>query len=372
MRVLWFVRDNLETHPGGDTTQILRTAAALRRLGVSIDFTSDPAAPLDGCDVVHLFHLDRLWEHLPVCRRLRAANAPAVLSTIYWPSDEFDRAGRGGVQGALARLLGTQAYQALRQVQRGGMQCLRKRSLSGWDRGVFRFRGAARRLLETVSVILPNSEAEREQVERNFGVRRLAVVVPNAVEADEFGSSPPADAARAGVLCVGRIEPRKNQHVLLEALRDADIPVTLVGHAGRFSGSYFRRCRRAAGPNARFLEHQTAAQLGDLYRSARVHACVSWYETPGLASLEAALCGCRLVVTPGGSTREYFGDQAHYCRPDQPESIRAAVEAALAAPPDADLSQRVAREYTWDAAARATLRGYELATSGRNDIPRRA
>lgn len=366
MRVLWLVRDNLETHPGGDTTQILRTAAALRGLGVSIDFSSDPLAPFSGYDLVHLFHLDRLWEHLPVCRRLRAAGSPAVLSTIYWPSDEFDREARTGLQGALARILGTRAYQSLRQVQRGGARCVRNRSLRGWDRRLFTFRGAARRLLDTVSVSLPNSDAEREQIESNFGVRRPAVVVPNAVEADDFASSSPGGAqTRAGVLCVGRIEPRKNQHALLEALRDAEIPVTLVGRAGRYSRGYYRRCRRIAGPNVRFVDQQTAGQLGEFYRSARVHACVSWYETPGLASLEAALCGCNLVVTPGGSTREYFGDNARYCEPSAPASIRTAIETALDATPDPSLSERVAREYTWDTAARATLRGYELALAGR-------
>ncbi|MFQ5806530.1 MAG: glycosyltransferase family 1 protein, partial [Phycisphaerae bacterium] len=92
-----------------------------------------------------------------------------------------------------------------------------------------------------------------------------------------------------------------------------------------------------------------------------VHACVSWYETPGLASLEAALSGCNLVVTPGGSTREYFGNQAYYCEPDNPGSIRAAVEAALAAAPDPELACRIAREFNWDAAAKNTLRGYQLA-----------
>jgi glycosyltransferase involved in cell wall biosynthesis len=110
-----------------------------------------------------------------------------------------------------------------------------------------------------------------------------------------------------------------------------------------------------------FVGQRPPTELRALYHAARVHACVSWYETPGLASLEAALCGCNIVVAPGGCTREYFGDAAHYCEPDDPRSIQAAVEAALAAEPDFDLAVRVAREFNWDAAARNTLRGYELA-----------
>ncbi len=357
MRALWFVRDNLQTHPGGDTTQILSTKAGLERLGVTVELRSGLGREFETIDVVHLFHLDRLWEHLAVCRRLRAAHVPAVLSTVYWPADEFDRGGRAGVQGVLARFFGSNNYQTLRLLQRCGLASLRT-----WNYRLLSFRAAARYLLGTVAVILPNSVAEQEVIEQRFGIRRPAVIVPNAADPDTF--APPPDETtgdRGGVLCVGRIEPRKNQLALLEALRGSRIPLTLVGQTGRFSQRYADRCRRSADADVCFVGQCGAAEMGELYRRARVHACVSWYETPGLASLEAVLCGCNIVVTPGGCTREYFGDEAYYCRPDNPQSIRAAVDTALAAEPNAALPERVAREFNWDAAARSTLRGYELA-----------
>jgi glycosyltransferase involved in cell wall biosynthesis len=163
------------------------------------------------------------------------------------------------------------------------------------------------------------------------------------------------------VLCVGRIEPRKNQLALIEALRGTGILLTLVGQSGRFSSAYYRRCERAADATVQFVGPQSPADLRGFYHAARVHACVSWYETPGLASLEAALCGCALVLTPGGCTREYFGKEAAYAEPTQSASIRVAVEQALARGPSTGLTERVAREYTWDAAAQKTAEGYELA-----------
>ncbi len=362
MRALWLVRDNLETHRGGDTTQILQTKAALERLGVVIELSSDVDRELRDYDIVHLFHLDRLWEHLPVCHRLRVARVPAVLSTIYWPMDEFDRGGRAGLPGTLARTLGSEAWQTLRLVQRSGLHCLRARSLRSWQPRLLSFQHAARYLLDAVAVILPNSAAELRRIEERFGAGRPAVIVPNAADTNTFTSAPErTPSPRTGVLCVGRIEPRKNQLALLQALRDTGISLTLVGQPGRFSRRYGRRCRQAAGRNVRFLEDRNAAELCELYRRARVHACVSWYETPGLASLEAALCGCNLVVTPRGSTHEYFGNQAYYCEPDDRRSIRAAVEAAVAAEPDPDLARRIARKFAWEAAAKNTLRGYQLA-----------
>ncbi|MFQ5805048.1 MAG: hypothetical protein ACE5I3_01220, partial [Phycisphaerae bacterium] len=272
MRALWLVRDNLETHPGGDTTQILRTKAALERLGVTVELARHPGPEPGTYDVVHLFHLDRLWEHLAVCRRLRAARVPAVLSPIYWPADEFDRGGRAGPQGTLARVLGSQAYQTIRLMQRFGLRCLRKRTLRGWDRRLLSFQRAARYLLDAVSVILPNSVAELKQIEDLFGDGRPAVVVPNAADLSMFVQDKcAASAERAGVLCVGRIEPRKNQLALLGALQGTGIPLTLVGQPGRFSRRYARRCRRSAGPHARFLGRRSPAELRKLYRAARVH-----------------------------------------------------------------------------------------------------
>ncbi len=364
MRVLWVVRDDLDRHPGGDTTQIRRTAAALGGLGVRVEFASDAAALSREFDLAHLFHVDRTWENLPVCRRIRAIGLPAVLSTIHWPADEFDRGGRVGVQGMLARALGGHRYQTLRGVQQFALRALNTRSLRGWDPLIANFFAAVRFILETARVILPNSAAERDVLIRRFGIARPAVIVPNAVDAVFAGAAQPPEQSRHGVLCVGRIEPRKNQLALIEAMRGMEEPLTLVGRAGRFYGDYAKRCRRAAGARVSMLDWQPLDRLAAFYAAARVHACVSWYETPGLASLEAALCGCRLVVTPGGCTREYFGDDAHYASPDDPASIRAAVESALRAPPSSRLSQRVRSEYNWPAAARATLSGYERALRG--------
>ncbi len=361
MRVLFLVRRNLEQHPGGDTTQILRTAAALRALGAHVDLSGHPRPTLAGYDVIHLFHLDRIWENFPHCRRIRAAGRPAVLSPIYWPPDEFDRSGRAGLQGWLARRLGSRRYENVRLLERFMLHAAQERTwgvlcTARWD-----FNAAVRFLLETVAVLLPNSDAERRVIAGRFGVERPALVVPNAADPELFRPPVGEPPARAGVLCVGRLEPRKNQLRLIEALRGSGIPLTLVGQAGRFNRGYARKCRAAADGTVRFVSHQSPEGLRALYRAARVHACVSWYETPGLASLEAALCGCAIVVTPGGSTREYFREQAWYCDPADPASIRAAIERASASTAPAALAARLAEECTWQAAARQTYAAYRLA-----------
>jgi glycosyltransferase involved in cell wall biosynthesis len=356
MRVLWLVRRNLRQHTGGDTTQILNTAAAVRARGIEVDLRSDMPTDLVKYEAAHLFHLDRLWENAAHARSLARAGLPFVLSTIYWPPAEYDRHGRAGFQGGLARVLGSGPYQNLRLIQRWVLRGLTEgrvlHPVSGFQRG-------AKDLLARAAVLLPNSRAEAEAIRQAFGVERPAVVVPNAVNAAQFEANSGTD--REGVLCVGRIEPRKNQLNLIRAIRGTGIRLTLVGRSGRFSRGYDRRCRREADSNARFMDQRSPGQLAALYRSAHVHACVSWYETPGLVSLEAALCGCVIVVTPGGSTREYFGDDAVYCEAGKVESIREAILDALARAPSRELEQRIRTRHTWEKAAARTIEGYEKA-----------
>jgi glycosyltransferase involved in cell wall biosynthesis len=264
-------------------------------------------------------------------------------------------------------VFGSGIYQNLRLFQRYLLHCREQHAVLRLDWRQFSFDRGVRELFQTVAVLLPNSRAEQEQIERRFGIPRPSVIVPNAVDTTVF--YPPGSGApgRTGVLCVGRIEPRKNQLALIEALRGSGIPLTLVGQAGRFNAAYHRHCLRAADADVRFMAQQPPAQLRGLYHAARVHACVSWYETPGLASLEAAACGCALVVTPGGCTREYFGDEAVYAQPNDLGTIRRAVEDALARGPSPTLGQRVAREYTWDVTAEQTLAAYRLALSPGNE-----
>ncbi|MCL2330847.1 MAG: hypothetical protein FWC56_06055, partial [Phycisphaerae bacterium] len=248
MRVCWLVRENLLEQPGGDTTQILQTAEALRRSGagdnsdvrepITIDFVSSRRPDFAGYDLVHLFHLDRLWENEPHCRQLQAQRRPAVLSTIYWPADAFDRGGRAGLQGLLARAIGSEGYRSLRLLQRWALDLRRAFRQGGVHRPTWNFRRSARYCLETMSVLLPNSRAEQEVIEAELDVQRPTVVVPNAV-GQEFLQTPAgcedvlgaasSTPVRQGVLCVGRIEPRKNQLALIRAVRKSDIRLTLIG-----------------------------------------------------------------------------------------------------------------------------------------------
>ena len=95
-----------------------------------------------------------------------------------------------------------------------------------------------------------------------------------------------------------------------------------------------------------------------MFNSARVHVLPSFFETTGLSSLEAAVMGCNVVITNKGDTVEYFEDLAYYCDPDDPDSIREAIEKAFQEPFNENLRQHILSKYTWDRTAQKTLEAY--------------
>lgn len=95
-----------------------------------------------------------------------------------------------------------------------------------------------------------------------------------------------------------------------------------------------------------------------LYQRHAVHCAPSWYETPGLASLEAAVRGLPIVVTRGGCTEEYFGPEAQYCEPGDPDSIREAIERVLAGDPLEKLAAQIREKFTWKEAGERTMEAY--------------
>ena len=359
LKALFCVRSNLWSLPGGDATQILRTKAALEELGVEVSLWSKPQPPSHGSyDLAHLFHLTRL-DTFVHAQALTRAGMPFVLSTIYWPTAEFEQ--RGYV-GAL-RLLHAALSAGPADVAKNGVRAILAEGDWRWAMLPEAFLPLEQRidfLVRQALCLLPNSRAEAD-VMRGFGAVHIAPIV-NASD-----PPPPAEPAPAGlparfVVCAGRIEPRKNQLALVEALRGGPAPLVIVGDAGPMHGDYYRRVREAAGRSgAQIIPARPRTQLFALYSAAEAHVAPAWYETPGLVSLEAAAAGTRVVTTDRGSTREYFGEQASYLDPAEPASMRAAVEHALARPRDPELQARVLRDFSWRRAGEQTLAAYRSA-----------
>jgi len=325
--------------PGGGEIQM----AALARTLPSWEDRFDGAAGSEGRCVDCLHLLGSLPQHVPVVEAARRHGVAVVLSTIAW----FDPA-----------------------------NCLREPRSWPWRLAAgarFAARAACpwlpswrRRLYRSVDLLLPNSNAEAEQLVRYFRVpRRQIHVVPNGAD-ERFAAADPEPFAclvrtRGFVLCAGRIEPRKNQLGLIQAMRDTNVPIVILGDAVPGHEAYMRACRRAAGENARFvprIDHDDPL-LGSAYAACGCLVLPGWFETPGLAALEAGMSGTPLVLPRGGCAREYFGPHAAYVRPGDLRGIRRAVLDAVARGRSETLAELVRTSFTWKTAAEVTRAAYE-------------
>lgn len=327
--------------PGGGEVQMMAMARELTASGVEARLWRPWEESLAGADVLHLFGSQP--EHLPVVRAARAVGVRVVLSPIAW----FDLASCWREPWPLVRRLFACGKFAARSTLPG---------IPSWRRALY----------HAVDRLLPNSQIEAEQLTRYFGVKpRRIRVVPNGAD-PRFGSNDPAPfiervGCRHFVLYAGRIEPRKNQLGFLRAMRDTDVPIVVLGDLVPGHEAYYFACRCAAGPNVQFVEaiDHEGPLLASAYAACGCLALASWYETPGLVALEAAMSGVPLVLPRAGSAREYFGELANYVSPDDPRQIRQAVLEALSQGRSSQLAALVQNHFTWRAAALATRGAYE-------------
>jgi len=326
------------TVPGGHRVQMTKTAESLRRAGTTVETVIANHLPRAVPDVVHGFGLTFAQVAEAKQRGLRV-----VLSPIYWKRSYYRKAMRAYSRTRYVQSLARQAPNALATSL--GLR-------SPWYEDLTRAYAAA-------DLLLPNSPGEGVAIARELRVTTAQRVVPNGVDPELFHLSKVV-ADRDCIVYVGRIEPRKNQLRLIEALRGTGLPLVLVGPTHPHHESYAGRCRAAArNQRVEFLSTVSVRRLPSVYQAARVHAMPSFFETTGLASLEAALCGCAIVATREGWAEEYFGGSAVYCRPTSKRSIRSAVERAWELGAESGLRGRILDNYTWAHTARATTRAYE-------------
>lgn len=366
LRVLFAARADLRTHPGGDTAQVVGTAEALRALGVEVTIAGPAEHDPRAFDLVHLWHLERTHESYLPWQRARDAGRPVALSPIYWPPDDAPRVVGDGLQSRL-RFIREDAKNVVRlarlgRAARAGVAAALR---AGWAR-------ARRRLLAQCDVLLPNSEAEAAvlRAELRLGGHGRPPAIEEVVNAVDLARArrvlaEPDAGPRAGVICVGHFDVRKNQAALIEAVRGTGIPLTLVGGARRNHASYERGCRRGAPPNVTFAGAVEPIEALRLMRRSAVHACPSRFETPGLVNLEAGFLGCGLVLPDCPPVREYFGAHGHYSG-SSPDSLRTAMRRALEAGPDGSLAGEIERRFSWERAASQTLAAYRRVLANYN------
>ncbi len=328
---------------GGVMVQVSSLCRELRKLGVDVElFDPWKQYRLADYELFHLFGAHVGTYHLG--RSIKSIGMKLCLSPVF-----FSRHGAARVAALVAV--------ARRLRKRGGF----------WTEHMF-----AQELCDMADLVLPNTQAESDLVSSAFGVPISKVgLLPNGVDGRFAGSTPDAFVSAYGlrdfVLYVGHIGwGRKNVLAMLEACRDLGCQTVLVGEA--IDNDYGRRCLKLIRESAKML-HIPAVEpdseiLASAYAACDTLVLPAFYETPGLAALEAGLAGAKVCITKYGGTTEYFGDLATYLDPHSRQSIKEALATSLARPRGPELSNRIKARFLWGEAAKTLLASYEKMLAG--------
>jgi glycosyltransferase involved in cell wall biosynthesis/GT2 family glycosyltransferase/tetratricopeptide (TPR) repeat protein len=354
LRVLLQNRSNAFSHPGGDTGIMNGLHEGLTALDVEVSASAKPC-DLSGCDLVHLINLTILpASHIFAQNALRQ-NVPYVVTTLYedWPLfleksrhtlplfEAYLKSGQNRelFEQYLAQLQGLPPGEKLENAfVANGARAL----LASGEREAMRLRQDFPAAAERVHSV-------------PFGIHILDDLEPKYADGlrEQLGIGP-------FVLCVGRLETRKNQLMLMKALEDDDLTLVFVAGDFTYQPPYRELCEKFQRRGHEFfVGHVPDLQLAALYIAALCHVLPSWYELPGLVSVEAAAYGCPVVASTWGSAADYLPtDRFFGCQPDDPDSIRNAVVQAIQSKPLADTAFH-ARQFTWQRSAEVTLQIYE-------------
>ena len=177
------------------------------------------------------------------------------------------------------------------------------------------------------------------------------------------------------VLCVGTLEPRKNQTRLVEAfarIHDGQVKLVLVGGKGWLYDELFTRVE-ALGLSKEivFPGYVMNDELPLWYNAATILAYPSLYEGFGMPVLEAQACGTPVLTSNVSSLPEAAGDAASMVDPYDVEALAAELDRLLT---DKLLRHELrkrglahASQFTWPLMAQETADVYRraLAEGGR-------
>ncbi|MEZ5461959.1 glycosyltransferase [Dokdonella sp.] len=196
------------------------------------------------------------------------------------------------------------------------------------------------------------SAAMCRELERiGIGVRNVSVQPMGVDLSSRFSPDPEVKRSRDEILFVGRLVEKKGLKHLIDAMPAIlmEYPscyLTVAGFGPELAERNIQVRRLGLTHKVRFVGSVPQPELPALYRRAAVfvapfvEASGGDQEGLGLVAVEAAGCGCPVVVGDLPATRSAFGeDQVKFCTSDSPRSIAEQVCAILKSPPNSHLAE---------------------------------
>ena len=321
---------------GGVRTQVLQTAHHLGLLGLEIEFIRFNQLQYD-YDLVHVFCATP--ETIGIAKQTVDKGIKLVVSPIFFSTSSANKVSSALKVEKIVSLFGS---------------------------GIRSDFGIKSEICNSADAILPNTNSELKLVRDGLNVNATKLhLVPNGVESRFKDAAPDQFITTYGiknfVLFVGQAgAPRKNVLQLLRAASKIHSQIVIIGDF--YENEYSKKCLKIASSAKNVLlinnmEHNNPL-LESAYAACKVFCLPSFYETPGIAALEAGLAGANIVITKQGGTQEYFGNLALFIDTKSVDNITATINKSLQSDCSTELAQQILNNYTWEVLAKKTKQVY--------------
>jgi len=168
--------------------------------------------------------------------------------------------------------------------------------------------GIEEEIIRSCDLVVSPTEQEAGAIKALYPDAK-AIAVPHGVDTWQFR---PSQDGHKNILFVGRIDPIKGIHLLIDALRfvKQDINLTVVGGPSKGADNFDEIKTYAAGLPVDFVGQVRHEELADYYKEAAMLVVPSFYESFGLVGLEAMASARPVIGFLHTGLRETVSDEA--------------------------------------------------------------
>ena len=194
-------------------------------------------------------------------------------------------------------------------------------------------------LFRRCDAVICVSDAEREALVRDFPfVADRVTVIPNGADVQAIWAAAPYEGQPATVLSVGRLEAYKRVDAIISAFAEApsDAQLVIVGEGSAKDSLVALAAELGITDRTRFLGRVDDHELHRWMRTAHVMASMSEREAFGMAPIEAACAGARIILSDIPAHRDvatkYLADGCAVITDPSPSLLAAEMSRQLAEP----------------------------------------
>lgn len=376
LKPILLLHGNENKAKGGPSLRVPRTTLELKAYGIAAEYSWISNIDFNNYDLAHIFNVWNPNTALDTLSCAKNANIPIVFSPIY-----LDLSERTYWNDELLTLFKEEKNPVdLDKIlyEKASILAIKRNSNLIFPEPLAGYYSKLKRMMNLSDHIIFLSKKEKFFLEKFNISFNESTFIPNPIDVNYFYNINKDYFSQKYnikdyVLCVGRIEPRKNQLMLVHALKNTNIPLVLIGHTQNDESEYNKLVHANAGKNVLFIDRlpPNSDILKSAFLGAKVFVLPSWAEGAPLAALEAAASGCSLVLSNRSSEQEYFGDLAMYCDPANPISLREIIIKVWnqkKAQDSKDILQKYTQEnYSWEKYINKTINVYKQVIQNSKD-----